>query len=279
MLYRVEADRAAGTAPGGARAEETAVRTSAGPEAGETDRMNPAAFRPPIENEGATARREEKAMADGSTSIRYRTAPPQAGLFEEKRAASDGGIEEMDLERLEAAVASCTRCALHETRTKTVFGAGSPTGRIVFIGEAPGRDEDLSGEPFVGRAGKLLDKILASVGFAREDVYIANILKCRPPNNRDPLESEGAACEPYLRRQLELLDPVLVVALGRVAGQNLLKRNASLKALRGGIHYYDDIRVIVTYHPAALLRNPNLKRAAWADIQLVRRIYDEETGA
>lgn len=217
-------------------------------------------------------------MADESTSIRYRTAPPQAGLFEEKRATGDDGIGKMDLERLEAAVASCTKCGLHETRTKTVFGAGDSAGRIVFIGEAPGRDEDLSGEPFVGRAGKLLTRILASVGFTREDVYITNILKCRPPNNRDPLESEGAACEPYLRRQLQLLDPVLIVALGRVAGQNLLKRNASLKALRGGVHFFDDIRVIVTYHPAALLRNPNLKRAAWEDIQLVRTIYDEETG-
>ena len=220
--------------------------------------------------------RNANAPAGNAACIRRRTAPAQAGLFGGAPAASPAEGDDMDLGELEAAVAACAKCALRETRTKTVFGKGNAARRIVFIGEAPGRDEDLSGEPFVGRAGQLLTKILASVGFDRDDVYITNILKCRPPNNRDPLEGEVEACEAWLRRQLELIDPVLIVALGRVAGQNLLKRNASLKVLRGGVHYYDDIRVLVTYHPAALLRNPNLKRAAWEDIQLVRKLYDEE---
>jgi DNA polymerase len=164
---------------------------------------------------------------------------------------------------------------LSETRTKTVFGAGPADARIVFIGEAPGREEDLQGLPFVGRAGQLLTKILASIGMGRDEVYIANILKCRPPENRDPQEEEVRSCEIYLWRQLELIDPVLICALGRIAGQNLLRCTASLSVLRENLHFYNDTKVLVTYHPAALLRNPNLKRSAWEDIKMVRRIYDE----
>jgi len=200
----------------------------------------------------------------------------QADLFGEARAvpaASD--LSGLDLTALGERVSRCTLCPLCEGRNRTVFGAGDPKAKIVFIGEAPGREEDLRGEPFVGRAGQLLTKILASVGFTREEVYITNILKCRPPENRDPNEKEVRACKPYLKRQIELLDPVLICALGRVAGQNLLERNASLSVLRQHIHYYEDVRTIVAYHPAALLRNPNLKRAAWEDIQEARRIYDE----
>ncbi|MBN1163893.1 MAG: uracil-DNA glycosylase [Candidatus Krumholzibacteriota bacterium] len=199
----------------------------------------------------------------------------QKSLFgggEEKGAVSPEG---RSLEDLERTVAACRKCALSDSRNHTVFGVGNPRARVVFVGEAPGRDEDLQGVPFVGRAGKLLDKILSSIDLSREEVYIANILKCRPPGNRDPKEDEVALCEGYLARQLELIQPRLICALGRVAGQNLLGTKAPLKVLREGIHYYNGIRVVVTYHPAALLRNPHFKRPAWEDMKMLRGLYDE----
>jgi uracil-DNA glycosylase family 4 len=209
-------------------------------------------------------------------SVRHGSNVPQPDLFgggsETPRTADLSGL---DYTALETLVASCTMCPLSESRTRTVFGSGDPNANIIFIGEAPGREEDIQGKPFVGRAGQLLTKILAAVGFTREEVYITNILKCRPPENRDPSEREAQACKPYLKRQIELIKPALICALGRIAGQNLLERNASLSVLRENIHYYENVRTVVTYHPAALLRNPNLKRAAWEDIQEVRRIYDE----
>ncbi|UCF07086.1 MAG: uracil-DNA glycosylase [bacterium] len=219
--------------------------------------------------------------AEGGTTIRYRDesqAASQGNLFGGYDDEGSPDLGGHDLGSLEKFVSTCTRCPLHEGRTQTVFGSGSPRAGIVFIGEAPGREEDVQGLPFVGRAGKLLTKILASVGMSREEVYITNILKCRPPGNRDPREDEVAACEIYLKRQIELINPALICALGRIAGQNLLKRNAALSVLRQGIHYYNDIKVLVTYHPAALLRNPGLKKPAWEDIQQVRRIYDEAAG-
>jgi DNA polymerase len=199
----------------------------------------------------------------------------QAGLFAEP--AGGGDLHDADLTKLERIVAGCTKCDLAETRTNTVFGDGSSSAKLVFVGEAPGRDEDKQGLPFVGRAGKLLDKMIEAIGFTRGEVYIANILKCRPPGNRDPKEDEVAACEDYLARQIELLDPVLICALGRVAGQNLLGTRAPLKALRDGIHHYNGIRVVVTYHPAALLRNPHWKKPAWEDLQMLKALYDEFT--
>ena len=199
----------------------------------------------------------------------------QASLFGEpaKRGAVD--LRGCDLGALEKLVSTCQRCELARGRSKTVFGSGNPRSRIVFIGEAPGRDEDLQGLPFVGRAGQLLTKILAAMGFTRDEVYIANILKCRPPGNREPQEDEMAACEPYLARQLELISPVIICALGRIAAHGLLRRGTSLGMLRQGVHYYNDVPVAVTYHPAALLRNPNLKRDAWEDLQTMRKLYDE----
>jgi len=199
------------------------------------------------------------------------------GLFD--TAANGPDILDVDLAGLEKMVAGCTKCGLHETRTNTVFGEGSPSARLVFIGEAPGRDEDMQGIPFVGRAGKLLDRMIAAIGFTREEIFIANILKCRPPNNRDPKEDEVTACGKYLARQIELIDPVVICALGRVAGQNLLGTRAPLRVLREGIHHYNGIRVVVTYHPAALLRNPNWKKAAWEDLQMLKALHDELAGA
>jgi DNA polymerase len=211
-----------------------------------------------------------------SGTIRISSSKEQVDLF----GAAENGVtgnelEGLDLAALERMVSTCTKCPLCEGRTKSVFGSGDPRAKIVFVGEAPGKQEDLEGKPFVGRAGQLLTKILASVGFTRDEIYIANVLKCRPPDNRDPKEEEVRACKPYLRRQIELLQPVLICALGRVAAQNLLETNAALSVLRKNIHYYEDVKTIATYHPAALLRNPNLKRPAWEDIQEARRIYDE----
>ncbi len=173
-------------------------------------------------------------------------------------------------------IKNCTLCSLGQTRNKFVFGVGDPNAALMLVGEAPGAEEDRLGEPFVGRAGKLLDKILKAIGRSREkDVYICNVLKCRPPNNRDPLSSEVDCCEPHLMRQIDLIRPGLIVALGRVAGLTLLKKeNVPLKELRGKIHDYHGTPLIVTYHPAALLRNSNLKPATWEDFKWIRSILE-----
>jgi len=179
------------------------------------------------------------------------------------------------LAQLDAAqVRGCTKCKLHTTRTQTVFGVGNPDAKVVFVGEAPGRDEDLQGEPFVGMAGQLLTKILAAIGFQRDDVYICNVLKCRPPNNRDPEADEVNACEPYLLRQLEIIQPKLICALGRHAAYSLLGSTSSLAKLREHVHDYHGIPCMVTYHPAALLRNPQWKRPTWEDVQRLRALHD-----
>lgn len=171
-------------------------------------------------------------------------------------------------------VASCTECPLHQSRTNTVFGVGNPATKVLFIGEAPGRNEDMQGEPFVGRAGQLLNKILLAIELRREDVYITNILKCRPPDNRDPVESEVRCCEKYLVEQIELIKPGVICALGRIAAHWLLRTTAPLSALRLGEHSYQDIPILVTYHPAALLRNPNFKRGAWEDFKKLKAMVD-----
>lgn len=176
---------------------------------------------------------------------------------------------------LRAMVASCTRCELHATRTQTVFGTGNPSARWMFIGEAPGAEEDRQGEPFVGRAGQLLTAMLKAAGFRREDVYIANVLKCRPPGNRDPRPEEARACRGYLERQIELVSPDLVVAVGRIAAQNLLATDTPLGKLRGKVHSLGARRwpLIVTYHPAYLLRSPAEKRKAWQDLVFAKQVH------
>jgi DNA polymerase len=170
---------------------------------------------------------------------------------------------------------TCMKCPLGETRTRFVFGVGNPHATLMLIGEAPGADEDAQGEPFVGRAGQLLNKILEAINFRRQDVYICNILKCRPPGNRTPTPEEVEKCLPYLKKQIELVKPRLIVCLGLTAIQNLLGIRESLGNLRGRVLRYGDIPVMITYHPAALLRNPNWKRPAWEDIQAVRKLHDE----
>ena len=169
----------------------------------------------------------------------------------------------------------CHKCDLANSRTNFVFGVGDPDASLMLVGEAPGEKEDIEGEPFVGRAGKLLDKILIAIGRSRnKDVFICNVLKCRPPNNRDPLSTEVKECEPYLKHQINLIKPKLIVALGRIAGKTLLGVDNSLKSMRGEIHNYYDIPLIVTYHPAALLRNPNWKPEAWKDFKWIKSIIE-----
>jgi DNA polymerase len=171
---------------------------------------------------------------------------------------------------LEQEALSCTRCALHRTRTRVVFGVGDRRARWMVIGEAPGADEDRQGEPFVGRAGQLLNEMLRAAGLAREQVYIANILKCRPPENRDPKPEESDTCNTYLKRQIALVQPGLLLAVGRIAAQNLLGVDTAIGQLRGRVHRYGEagVPLVVTYHPAYLLRSPGQKRKAWEDLCL-----------
>lgn len=179
----------------------------------------------------------------------------------------------LDWSTLQKTVAACTACGLHQTRTQTVFGVGHQNARLMIIGEAPGFHEDQQGEPFVGRAGQLLTAMIKSIGFHRPDVYIANILKCRPPNNRDPQPEEVKRCTPFLDQQITLIQPHLLLAVGRIAAHYLLQTKSSLESLRSKIHHYGNkkIPLIVTYHPAYLLRNPIDKRKAFLDLQFTQR--------
>ena len=187
------------------------------------------------------------------------------------------GVEAMDWEALEQAVAACRACKLCESRRNTVFGVGDRQAEWLLVGEAPGENEDLQGEPFVGQAGKLLDNMLGALGLSRhERVYIANVLKCRPPGNRNPLPQEVAQCEPFLRRQIQLLQPRIILAMGRFAVQTLLQTSEPIGRLRGRVHRYHDVPVVVTYHPAYLLRNLPDKAKAWADLVLAQSVLRGE---
>lgn len=179
---------------------------------------------------------------------------------------------------LEAQVAGCQKCVLHESRTQTVFGVGNKDADWLIIGEAPGDEEDRQGEPFVGPAGELLAEMLFAAGLQREDIYIANILKCRPPANRDPLPDEVACCQAYLQQQIALMQPQLIFAVGRIAAHNLLQKKDKLGDLRGKVHHYGEtnIPVIVTYHPAYLLRSPLEKRKVWYDLQFAQAVYRQQ---
>ncbi|HEY4719946.1 MAG TPA: uracil-DNA glycosylase [Candidatus Methylomirabilis sp.] len=179
----------------------------------------------------------------------------------------------LSLEEIRRVLGDCRRCKLHAHRTQVVFGVGNPQADLVFVGEAPGADEDAQGEPFVGRAGQLLTRMIEAIGLKREQVYICNVLKSRPPNNRTPEPDEIAACEPFLIAQLKAIKPKLICALGAIAAANLLKTKVPLSKLRGKFHDYQGIPLLVTYHPAYLLRNPNEKKSAWLDLQLLQREY------
>ncbi len=180
-----------------------------------------------------------------------------------------------ELEAFYQEIKDCQKCPLAKTRKNFVFGYGNPNAEVMFIGEAPGREEDEQGLPFVGAAGKLLDKMLQAIGLSRDEVYIANVLKCRPPNNRDPLPDEVVKCEPYLKQQLQLIQPKILVALGRVAGQALLKSMDTLSRLRSAEHTYEGKPLIITYHPAALLRNPRWKAQSWEDLKKLNKLLKQ----
>jgi uracil-DNA glycosylase len=182
---------------------------------------------------------------------------------------------DLDWDALRETVSGCTGCKLHQTRTQTVFGVGNPDADWMFIGEAPGAEEDRRGEPFVGRSGQLLDQMLAAIGQSRASVFIANIIKCRPPNNRDPQPDEAAACRSYLERQIEIVNPRIIVAVGKISAQNLLGTDSPVGRLRGKRHSFGNVPLVVTYHPAYLLRSPSQKRKSWDDFRLARSIVRE----
>ncbi|HPD60416.1 MAG TPA: uracil-DNA glycosylase [Thermodesulfobacteriota bacterium] len=179
------------------------------------------------------------------------------------------------LETVREELGECTRCSLCLSRKNIVFGKGNPSASLVFVGEAPGGDEDAAGEPFVGEAGQLLTRIIQSINLRREDVYIGNVIKCRPPKNRDPKPEEIEACFPFLKKQLEVIRPRFICALGKFAAQTLLGTTERISQLRGKIFEFQHIKVVPTFHPASLLRNPEWKRAVWQDMQLIQRLLEE----
>jgi uracil-DNA glycosylase family 4 len=215
------------------------------------------------------ASREQYLAAMGIAVWRLRAAPPPTASSAIEPATAPQSSE---WDELAAAVRTCTKCALHSSRTQTVFGVGRRDADLFVIGEAPGADEDRQGEPFVGRAGQLLNAMLKAIGLPRNDVYIANILKCRPPNNRDPQPDEASACTPYLVRQIGLVKPRAMLAVGRIAAQWLLQTDAPIGRLRGRVQHFGEAGtpLVVTYHPAYLLRSPSAKATAWADLCIVK---------
>ena len=216
-----------------------------------------------------TARRVAPAPATTAPAARPRVVPV-APVVDETRSARIAGLS---WDEVAAEVAECRACGLCEGRNRTVFGTGSPSARWMIVGEAPGAEEDKQGEPFVGQAGRLLDSMLAAIGRKRpEDVYISNVLKCRPPNNRNPEPLEVAQCSPFLLRQVELVQPALIIAMGRFAAQTLLGTDASIASLRGKVHRYQGRPTVVTYHPAYLLRTLTDKAKAWEDLCLVMEL-------
>ena len=190
------------------------------------------------------------------------------------KAATQAGVRNvpLSLAAVREELGDCTRCPLHRTRRNLVFGEGSHGAKLVFVGEAPGEEEDNQGRPFVGRAGQLLTKIISAMGLAREDVYICNILKCRPPGNRNPKEDEIATCEPFLVKQLEAINPAIICALGTFAAKTLLRTEAPISSIRGKFHDYHGRKLMPTYHPAYLLRNPDAKKLVWEDVQKIMKI-------
>lgn len=217
----------------------------------------------PVWQQKSGTRKQNQSLESQSIEVGNLISPPDPGEDSQQRQE----IHQMNWDQLRLAVSQCTACPLHQTRTQTVFGAGDENAHWLFVGEGPGATEDATGEPFVGQAGKLLDQMLTAIKLNRgQQVYITNIVKCRPPNNRNPNANEARQCEPYLTRQIALIKPKLIVALGKVAAQNLLQREDSISSLRGKIHDYSGIPLIVTYHPAYLLRSLPEKAKAWKDL-------------
>jgi uracil-DNA glycosylase family 4 len=225
--------------------------------------------------QGGKTPRAERGIPASTPEVGGQLAPSGIVVGTTSRDLFGAGGPSLDsLDSLASAIATCTRCPLYATAKNPVPGEGNPQAGFMLVGEAPGATEDETGRPFVGQAGQLLEKILAAIKFTREDVFIVNVLKHRPPGNRNPRPEEVSACSPYLVRQIELIRPKVLVALGTFAAQTLLDTKLSIGKLRGQIHRYYGVPLIVTYHPAALLRNPAWKRPTWEDVQLARRILD-----
>jgi DNA polymerase len=206
-------------------------------------------------------------------SIGIEYVPGNMDSFPDKREEIEAAGPRFEtLEQLRDEIGDCRRCQLSEGRSNIVFGDGNPNADLVFVGEAPGREEDIKGEPFVGKAGQLLTRIITAMGLTREDVYICNVIKCRPPNNRDPLPSEIEMCEPFLKGQLDIIKPRVICALGSFASQTLLKSEVRISRLRGQFRDYHGVPLMPTYHPSFLLRNPHAKREVWEDIQMVIKL-------
>jgi len=251
---------AGGGRPGGARTSDAAPP--------------PSRARPSPPNAAAGSRAKPHAER-GTAQMQAQT--PEFGPPPEAQGRADDW--EAQLAAVAREASTCVKCGLHETRQNVVFASGSGRVPLVLIGEGPGADEDATGEAFVGRAGQLLTKIIAAIGLDRKDVYICNIVKCRPPGNRNPLPDEAATCWPYLEQQLEILKPRAICTLGLVAAQYLLETKAPIGRLRGRIFRYRGIPVVPTYHPAFLLRSPGQKRVVWEDVKLLRKILDEGVAA
>ena len=270
------AERDTPLAPVGAESDWRAALRAAGaspdvPRPAKREAEPPRAVEPPI---------APKASAPGPAS--HLALPALQGLSVGTPAGELFGGSLARLESLDAIVkevASCTKCPLYKTATNPVPGEGNPSAQLMCVGEAPGATEDETGRPFVGAAGQLLTKILAAIDLPREQVYICNVLKHRPPGNRNPAPEEVKACSPYLIRQIELIRPKVILALGTFAAQTLLDTKTSIGKLRGQVHRYYGVPLVVTYHPAALLRNPAWKRPTWEDVQLARRILDSSGSA
>jgi DNA polymerase len=243
--------------------------------AGATEADAASAAAPAPTTEPASHAHRSAAQPAPEAAVRRRVTPSLPEAEDAEARARRQRIMPMDWTALKGSVAQCVACPLHRTRTQTVFGVGDEKADWLFVGEGPGAEEDVKGEPFVGQAGRLLDNMLAAIELERgNDVYIANVVKCRPPNNRNPEEREMTCCEPYLARQIELIEPKLIVALGRVAANHLLQTDASIASLRGRVHQYRGTPLIVTYHPAYLLRSLQEKAKAWVDLCFARATLD-----
>jgi DNA polymerase len=269
-----EALRAAGGAPGSSGMPERPVKTQ------HEEEPMPRRPKPP---EPAAAEAVHVPATDTDTAVSPLPDVP-LGLVvggASRALADDPAFKLQSLEEIAATVAKCTRCPLYATATNPVPGSGNPDADFMIVGEAPGANEDEQGIPFVGAAGQLLTKIIGAINLSRDDVFIANVLKHRPPGNRNPMPEEVTACSPYLVRQIELVRPKVILALGTFAAQTLLETKLTIGKLRGQVHRYYGVPLVVTYHPAALLRNPAWKRPTWEDVQLARRILDraDTTGA
>ena len=216
----------------------------------------------------------DRIAADGIT-IKSSDSVPQNFLTQNDDFQNEDWQNATTIEQLRSSVCNCQKCPLSQSRNKFVFGYGNPNADVVVIGEAPGAEEDKQGLPFVGRAGQLLTKILEAIQLSREDVFICNILKCRPPENRQPLPTEIEVCEPYLKKQLALIKPAFILALGLTAVNTLLKAKHTMADIRGQLFDYSGVKMLVTYHPAALLRNSNLKAPVWQDVKLLRSMINE----